>query len=666
MGAFNLTSFASDHIQKELHKDQQQLEFKELAGPITAKYTSTNVTCYNGHDGNITFSNLTGATNYQYSIDGGISWQASPSFTGLATQSYTLVVRDADNPVNTNTLATIQITQPNQLEAIVTATSETFAGAKDGAITISSQKGGSGAYEYSIDGINYTNSSQFIGIASGVYTVWVRDLNVLGCFISIQKVIQYTGTLIADVTHANVLCNGGNTGSILFSNASGATSIEYSIDSGATWNKTGVFNGLPAGSYDVAIRDANNTINKVSLGNVIVTQPTKLLATYSNYTPPLCAGNSGSLTIYAIGGTPPYQGVGDFVIPSGAYRSFIVSDKNGCTVSMAFSMPDPPKIVATAVVNPPNYCNENGTIEISGTGGTGALKGTGTFVVQAGKSYIFKITDANGCSSNIISGVMPNTDNTKIPIVIAETVIEIDFQKQQLGAIDLQVTGGTESYTYQWSNGAITRDIHDLQNGGTYTVTVTDSNGCMKTKSVALAMPNYLPIAKAGADQIVYEGVTVTLDGSGSSDANQDNLTYIWTAPKGILLSNSTSSKPSFLAPEVKRDTIISITLVVNDGKVSSSPATVKIAIQNVIKVGNATPLELSSIKIYPNPTAGILKIEGLPANQRNKISLFTIDGRLIKKKSSNSENESIDICKNPSGFYILHINNQSFKIVKE
>jgi len=311
----------------------------------------------------------------------------------------------------------------------------------------------------------------------------------------------------------------------------------------------------------------------------------------------MCAGTSGSFTISASGGTPPYTGIGDFVLPSGASKSYVVADNNGCT--------------------------------------------------------------------SIVNVLMPNSGNTT-SIVITESITEIDFEILLFGAINLQVTGGTESYTYQWSNGAVTKDIHDLKDGGTYTVTVTDSNGCSAIKAFTLAIPNYLPVANAGADQVVYEGVTVTLDGSGSTDANQDKLSYIWTAPTGILLSNPTSNKPSFLAPEVKRDTIITIALMVNDGQVNSSPAIVKVAIQNVIKVGNATPMELSSIKIYPNPTTGILRIEGLPANQRNKISLFAIDGRLIKKKSSSLANEMIDISTNVVGSYILLINNQTFKINKE
>ena len=633
--------------------------------PLQATVEISDVSCFGANDGTLTVKNPTGGSgSFEYSLDG-YTWISRTNFSGLAPSVYIFQMRDTNAHTCLNTIGVFTIAQPDRIQAVVTATAETFAGAKDGVITIISPTGGSGAYEYSIDGTIWTSTSQFTGIASGNYTIHLRDHYTPACQIIFSKTIQSAGTLIADVTHTNTSCNGGNNGSILISNASGAEVIEYSIDGGFTWTRTSTFIGLSAGTYDVMIRDANNTANKISLGKVIITQSTQLHAVFTNYSPPLCTGTSGSFTISATGGTPPYTGVGDFVLPSGASRTYLMSDKNGCTVALSVSMPDPPKITATAVINPPNYCNENGTIVIAAAGGTGTLTGVGTFLVQAGKSYSFKVTDSNGCSSNIISGVMPNPDNTKIPMTITESITEIDFGLQRMGAINLQVAGGTESYTYQWSNGAVTKDIHDLKEGGTYSVTVTDSNGCTKSKSITLAFPNYLPIANAGIDQIVYEGVTVTLDGSGSTDANQDKLSYIWTVPSGILLSNSTSSKPSFLAPEVKRDSIITITLVVNDGKVNSAPVTVKVAIQNVIKVG-ITTLESSAMKIYPNPTKGVLRIEGLSASQRNKIALFTADGKLIRKKTSNSESVIIDISYETPGVYLLVVNNKPYKILKE
>jgi gliding motility-associated-like protein len=453
------------------------------AGTLTAQYDLTNVTCYGGLDGTITFKNQKGATHYQFSIDGGNSWGVVDQFvfTGLAAQSYTLIIRDADNITNASSLATRDISQPEQVEAVVTATPESFPGAKDGAITISSAKGGSGVYQYSINGTSWQASEQFTGLSSAIYNVQVRDSK--GCLFTIPKVIQPAGELnVENVIPVNVLCNGANTGSILITNASGAASIEYSIDGGATWHlNNGVFNGLTAGSYDLKIRDANNTANTLPLGPVTITQPTLLQAMLvpGSYVPPSCTGKSGSFSISAMGGTAPYKGIGDFIVAAGQEVSIIVSDKNGCTYPISFRMPNPTPIVATPTINAPKCFGEMGSITISATGGTGALKGIGTFPVQAGKAYSFQVTDANGCKSNILSGVMPPSE------ILAVTVTPLTSMCAG-GTVDLLVsaTGGIPAYT-----GTGTKTV-SLGTGTTYTYTVTDSSGCTASKSITLKVEN--------------------------------------------------------------------------------------------------------------------------------------------------------------------------------
>lgn len=72
------------------------------------------------------------------------------------------------------------------------------------------------------------------------------------------------------------------------------------------------------------------------------------------------------------------------------------------------------------------------------------------------------------------------------------------------------------------------------------------------------------------------------------------------------------------------------------------------------------------SIVVRPNPSTGIYKIEGLSKNQKNTILVFTIDGRLIRKLISNLKTETIDLSGQVSGVYLLFVNNQSFKIIKE
>jgi|GEM_PF-3264013 len=102
------------------------------------------------------------------------------------------------------------------------------------------------------------------------------------------------------------------------------------------------------------------------------------------------------------------------------------------------------------------------------------------------------------------------------------------------------------------------------------------------TLSVTLNQP---PVADAGADQEVNEGDPVTLDGSASSDPDADSLRFSWTAPASIILSDNTAIGPAFTAPEVLADTILTFTLTVNDGTVSSGPDTTLVTVRNQNKV---------------------------------------------------------------------------------
>ena len=99
--------------------------------------------------------------------------------------------------------------------------------------------------------------------------------------------------------------------------------------------------------------------------------------------------------------------------------------------------------------------------------------------------------------------------------------------------------------------------------------------------TVRVVEPNTAPTANAGADASVAEGSQVTLDGSGSSDADDDSLTYAWTQTSGttVTLSSATAQKPSFTAPELLANQNLVFSLTVNDGTVSSAADTVTVTV---------------------------------------------------------------------------------------
>ena len=119
---------------------------------------------------------------------------------------------------------------------------------------------------------------------------------------------------------------------------------------------------------------------------------------------------------------------------------------------------------------------------------------------------------------------------------------------------------------------------------GTYTFTVTNDSGCTSVEStnVVIDAQPQLPIANAGLDQSVNEGVSVTLDGSASHDPGENPLTYLWTAPVEITLDLPTTSHPAFIAPEVSTDTSYTFSLVMNNGIINSHEDQVVVTVNNI------------------------------------------------------------------------------------
>jgi len=121
-------------------------------------------------------------------------------------------------------------------------------------------------------------------------------------------------------------------------------------------------------------------------------------------------------------------------------------------------------------------------------------------------------------------------------------------------------------------------EYFDRNNGLPATVPVYAANESAIVKLTA----STVPVANAGTDQSVNEGVTVTVDGSASRDIDGNTLTYKWSASDGISLSSATAAKPTFTAPEVTADKVYTISLVVNNGKIDSPADQVAITVMNV------------------------------------------------------------------------------------
>jgi K319L-like, PKD domain len=147
------------------------------------------------------------------------------------------------------------------------------------------------------------------------------------------------------------------------------------------------------------------------------------------------------------------------------------------------------------------------------------------------------------------------------------------------------VSGGLATWldAQFFSGDAVSRTATHLAGGDSPTANFSDTIGVVTQFTTSVV--HRAPIANAGADQAVHEGLQVTVDGTGSSDPDGNALTYQWQQLAGppVALSSLTVVQPTFVAPEVSSGgTTLTFQLIVSDGQLSSAPDTVDITVKNV------------------------------------------------------------------------------------
>ena len=266
---------------------------------ITASISETDITCYNGTDGVISISGSTGGTPpYQYSVTGGINWQASGEFTGLSADTFNVQIQDNDACIVVLDSMVI-LTQPDSLHAAVTSTNISCGGAADGSISLSTATGGTGSYQYSVNGgSGWQSATDFTALAPGVYDVWIMDGSSCQKFLETVEITEPL-PLAADLDSSNITCFEGNDGSIIISNPTGGSgSYEYSIDNGITWQDSGNYVNLVAGTYQVVLRDSNAVNCELILdANLILDEPAPLQVTSAPNDFADCEGSTAQFSV---------------------------------------------------------------------------------------------------------------------------------------------------------------------------------------------------------------------------------------------------------------------------------------------------------------------------------------------------------------------------------
>ena len=505
----------------------------ELTASITAQ---TNVSCFAGTNGTATVTATGGTPAYSYAWGAGAA-PTSATNTGLAAGTYTVTVTDINLCAAT---ATVVITQPDLLVAqIVNSTNVLCFGGSTGTATVNAT-GGTTNYTYAWGAGAAPTSSNNTGLAANTYTVTVTDSK--GCIatasVTITQPAAALGVTAAQATP--VSCFGGSNGSATATPTNGTPGYTYLWDNGSA-DQTAT--GFTAGTHTVTVTDANGC---TATNTVIITGPAAALTATASSTNISCfAGANGTASVVAAGGTSPYT----YLWNTGANTAALVSltagtyevtvtDARGCTSTDQVVITEPSQLTAsiTASANVSCFGGSNGTATVTAFGGTPAYSynwpgtpvGDGTINVigLAAGTYTVTVTDINLCTATA-TVVIEQPDLLVAQIVNSTNVLCFGGST---GTATVNATGGTTNYTYAWGAGAAPTSSNNTGlAANTYTVTVTDSKGCIATASVTITQP----AAALTASAVPTALISCSGGSNGSATATGANgtpgYTYLWS-----------------------------------------------------------------------------------------------------------------------------------------
>lgn len=519
----------------------------------------SNVTCYSGSNGSIDLQAWGGTAPYTYLWTTGSSNQ---DITGLTVGNYSVTITDNKGCVKSSNYT---ITQPTIITSQMNSTPVTCFGFSNGIASVIAT-GGTSPYAYNWQNTSTVfaqNSATLANVPASTYTVNITDAN--GCSISNSTTISQPSVVSSSLTFTNVNCHGGNDGSINLSVSGGNAPYGYTWVNAANQNiaVTQDLLQIPADTFTVTITDANGCVSTM---NQVISEPALPLSSTSAVTNVLCFGNStGSIAINATGGTTPYtfnwvsgQSTSTISNLSAGTYSFTITDFNGCNSSGNWNViqPNAPLSITNSLVNV--TCNGfmNGSINTSVSGGTSPYDfnwSNGIYLLAydtedltsiPAETYALLVVDNHGCS---ITDTFVITQPTALNNTL--TGINILCHSDSTGSINLTTFGATPPYSYVWSNGITSEDQSSIP-AGTYQVTITDANGCLKSDSIVLTEPQFpITYSFTTADVTCRDGSngSINLTVAGGTPL----YTYTWSNASSNALNDSlTAGVYSFLVTD--------------------------------------------------------------------------------------------------------------------
>ena len=469
--------------------DQNGCEVSEtfiVQGGMAVNANVTDVSCSGGDDGAIHLTVDGGSSPFIYEWALPLSGN-TPDQTNLFSGTYSVTVTDNNGAM---VISSIQVGDPGAITILQADINNETGNGCNGAIDITVI---GGTVPYSYQWSNGATSEDISPLCKGNYNVTIVDAN--GCvFLSSIYAILPPPLIVADSDQEDVSCNGGSDGSVCVTLLGGCGPYTLSIPSlGVTpitiLSGEACFDDLPVGNHNVIIQDSGNPIN-VIIHAVEIDQPDPIIIGIDdiiNNTDPTCSNPNGSINISVTGGTFPYSYIWSngstlsdpiglcHMSPNNPY-TVTVTDANGCTQISSIITLNLGLSITVDEVN--DVCGDcDGSVSITVTGGNTPYSydwGSADPNSLCAGTYGVTVTDASG---NTVEMQNITVNEPASALSVAQDFVDHPNGMNSDGAIGINVSGGWGGYTYLWSNGATTQNIAGLPSGS-YTITVTDDNGC--------------------------------------------------------------------------------------------------------------------------------------------------------------------------------------------
>ncbi|HYC91570.1 MAG TPA: PKD domain-containing protein, partial [Thermoanaerobaculia bacterium] len=433
--------------------------------------------------------------------------------TGETTQSITVstsrwVALTVINEAGCDNTSEVQVTVlPRPVASIAASGPTTFC--EGGSVTLTAPAGHT--YLWSTGA---TTQSIAVG-ATGSYSVTITNAN--GCSASASTSVTVnplpaTPTITASGPLA--FCEGGSV------TLTAPESSSYAWSTGATTRSITV---NASGAYSVTVTNANGCSASSAPATVTVNAlPSTPNITASGATT-FCEGGSVTLTApdgYAYAWSTGATTQSITVNASGSY-SVTITNANGCSASASTSvtvnpLPATPTITASG---PTTFC-EGGSVTLTAPAGYSYAWSNGattqSITVNASGAYSVTITNANGCSASASTSVTVNPLPSTPTITASGPTTFCEG-----GSVTLTAPAG---YSYAWSNGATTQSI-TVNASGSYSVTVTNANGCSATSAPTTVNANALP----STPTITANGPTTFCEGGSVTLTAPAGYSYAWS-----------------------------------------------------------------------------------------------------------------------------------------